>query len=556
MNAVASSGITAMLRSRSTVSAWVANTCWRRMPTRSIRRSTNASGRRSSKAAQAGRYRRRKYWARSRPSGVSCGPSSAADHGRGHVQLAPPRQLGQARDVHRVQPHRRARHHAHRGARVGRVGQQPQPGQQVAHLGALEVRGRAVQAEGQRPLLQRRAHHRAVAHGRAASARRSGRGRCRRRSARRRRPRWPAPGRARRRSARSARCRPRGSRRRRRSPGGRAGGGGDRPRAAQAARPGATVEASGKRARELGQRRAAGPVTRDLARLLAQQRQQGGLGEVGVLVVVGQHRGQAARHAAAHVRALVQQRERAQHQVAGVQRAARRPAAGRGRRTAGRTRARAAPRCGRRRRRARPRPAGRSACGGQLVRRDHLLLQPVDARHEPGQQRRRVAADLVLAQGQLLRAPPAAAPPARRAPPARSRGPARPRPPRRAAAPRRTSRRCARAARRRAGAPARRGASAWPGRPGAWPPAPAAGRRGAPCSASQASRCSRTVVRPEPDAPVTSSGPPGWVTAACWALVSPSAREGIGFRICPESQKAGPACCRSGLWPILRHPPR
>ena len=87
MNAVASSGITAMLRRRSTVSAWVANTCWRRMPTRSIRRSTNASGRRSSKAAQAGRYRRRKYWARSRPSGVSCGPSSAADTAEGMSTL-------------------------------------------------------------------------------------------------------------------------------------------------------------------------------------------------------------------------------------------------------------------------------------------------------------------------------------------------------------------------------------------------------------------------------------------------------------------------------------
>ena len=78
MKAVAISGSRATLRSRSTVSACVANTCWRRMPTRSISRMTKASGRRSSNAAAAGRYRRRKVCARSRPSGVSCGPSSAS----------------------------------------------------------------------------------------------------------------------------------------------------------------------------------------------------------------------------------------------------------------------------------------------------------------------------------------------------------------------------------------------------------------------------------------------------------------------------------------------
>jgi hypothetical protein len=78
MYAVASSDSFAMLRSRSTVSAWVANTCWRRSPIRSTSRSTNASGRRSSKAFDADRYRRRNTRARSRPSSESCGPSSAA----------------------------------------------------------------------------------------------------------------------------------------------------------------------------------------------------------------------------------------------------------------------------------------------------------------------------------------------------------------------------------------------------------------------------------------------------------------------------------------------
>ena len=76
-----------MLRSRSTVSACVANTCCRRRPMRSIRRSTKASGRRSSKAFDAERYSLRKTRARSRPSSESCGPSSAAATAEGMSSL-------------------------------------------------------------------------------------------------------------------------------------------------------------------------------------------------------------------------------------------------------------------------------------------------------------------------------------------------------------------------------------------------------------------------------------------------------------------------------------
>ncbi len=66
-------------------------------------------------------------------------------HGRGHVELAPARELGQPRDVHRVQADRRPRERAHGRTGVGRVGQQPHPRQHVAHLRALEVGRRAGQ---------------------------------------------------------------------------------------------------------------------------------------------------------------------------------------------------------------------------------------------------------------------------------------------------------------------------------------------------------------------------------------------------------------------------
>ena len=61
---------------------------------------------------------------------------------RDHVELAPARDLGHPREVDRPQLDRRPRQRAHDRARVAGVDQQPQPGQQVAHLGALEERRR------------------------------------------------------------------------------------------------------------------------------------------------------------------------------------------------------------------------------------------------------------------------------------------------------------------------------------------------------------------------------------------------------------------------------
>ena len=319
-------------------------------------------------------------------------------HRRRHVQLAPPRQLRQAGDVHRVQPDRRTDHHAHRGPRVRRVGQQPQPGQQVAHLGALEVGRGPVQAERQRPFLQRRAHHGAVPHRRGHQhgdplgigsggdqpGCPGGDGLCLR-----------ALGCA----APEAHAAPLaclhcliGAR-------GRLDGGHDRLRAAQAAPQGHRGRI-GERARELLQCRC-GAGHRDLAPLLTQQRQERPLREVGVLVVVHQHGGQPARHAAAHMRVLVQKRERAEHQVARVQCAAvgQQPlvvgvqpgelAVAQRRRTGGVVAVFGL--C-----------QGGVGPGGQLAGGDHLPLEVVDPRHERGQQRGGVAADLVPAQRQLL----------------------------------------------------------------------------------------------------------------------------------------------------------
>ena len=133
--------------------------------------------------------------------------------------------------------------------------------------------------------------------------------------------------------------------------------------------------------------------------LVDQQTQEHPLGEVGVVVLVHEHVLEAARDALAHVRALVEQLERAQDEVAEVERAAlgqqavvvgveagelelARRAGARG--------------VGLRRRH---RPLG---VGAVVLGRDHLVLQPVDARDEAGEQRRRVAADLVLAKREVV----------------------------------------------------------------------------------------------------------------------------------------------------------
>ena len=85
---------------------------------------------------------------------------------RDHVELAPARDLGHAREVDRPQLDRRPRQRPHDRAGVARVDQQPQPGQQVAHLGALEERRRPAQVVRHRALLERDRHGLALrAHG-------------------------------------------------------------------------------------------------------------------------------------------------------------------------------------------------------------------------------------------------------------------------------------------------------------------------------------------------------------------------------------------------------
>ena len=94
--------------------------------------------------------------------GRELGPLERPRDRRGHVELAPAGELSQARDVHRAQLDRRARERAHDRARVVRVRQQPQPGEHVAHLGALEVGGGPGGPERQRPLLERGGDHPAL----------------------------------------------------------------------------------------------------------------------------------------------------------------------------------------------------------------------------------------------------------------------------------------------------------------------------------------------------------------------------------------------------------
>ena len=92
---------------------------------------------------------------RSRASGGICGDSSAAPERRDHVELAAAGDLRHAREVDRAQLDRRAGERAHDGAGVAGVDQQPQPRQQVAHLGALEERRGARQPVRHGALLER-----------------------------------------------------------------------------------------------------------------------------------------------------------------------------------------------------------------------------------------------------------------------------------------------------------------------------------------------------------------------------------------------------------------
>ncbi len=58
-----------------------------------------------------------------------------------HVELAPPGDLDHAREIDLAQLDRRARQRAHDRRGVARIGQQPRPGDHVAHLRALHVHG-------------------------------------------------------------------------------------------------------------------------------------------------------------------------------------------------------------------------------------------------------------------------------------------------------------------------------------------------------------------------------------------------------------------------------
>ena len=134
--------------------------------------------------------------------------------------------------------------------------------------------------------------------------------------------------------------------------------------------------------------------------LVHQEAQQHPLGEVGVLVLVHQHVAVALSHALAHVRALVQEPERPHHEVAEVQRpallqkavvvgvdAGELHLAGRG---------------GTRGVAAGSGPLHQALGVAAVLLGGHeLVLQAVDPGHEAGQQRGRIAADLVTADGEV-----------------------------------------------------------------------------------------------------------------------------------------------------------
>ena len=84
-----------------------------------------------------------------------------------HVELAAAGDLGAAGDVDRAQLDRRAGERAHDGAGVAGVDEQPQPRQQVAHLGALEERRGAREPVRHRALLERDRHRLALVADRA-----------------------------------------------------------------------------------------------------------------------------------------------------------------------------------------------------------------------------------------------------------------------------------------------------------------------------------------------------------------------------------------------------
>ena len=100
---------------------------------------------------------------RSRASGGICGDSSAAPSAATMSSLRRRAIWVHAREVDRAQLDRRARERAHDGAGVAGVDEQPQPREQVAHLGALEERRGAGQPVRHGALLERDRHRLALA---------------------------------------------------------------------------------------------------------------------------------------------------------------------------------------------------------------------------------------------------------------------------------------------------------------------------------------------------------------------------------------------------------
>jgi hypothetical protein len=259
-------------------------------------------------------------------------------HERGdHVELAPARDLHAASEVDRAQLDRRARQRADHGARVRGVDEQAQPGQDVLDLGALEERRRARQPVRHGALLERERDGLALVAHRAHEDRDLlrrhpgpdqapdvGRDRLRLRALVRRPPEAHRPARRR----LEALVDPLGHRR-----DDRPGGGDHALRAAQR-----LLEAHRAQPRQLGRdvlevlRRCrarapdrlvvvAGRRQRRPAALAAEQEHEAQRGMLEILGVVEQQVPVARGHARANVRAVAEQGDRVQHEVAEVERA-------------------------------------------------------------------------------------------------------------------------------------------------------------------------------------------------------------------------------------------
>ena len=135
--------------------------------------------------------------------GLELGAVEGRLAGGDHVLLAPPRDRRQPRQVAGAQLDRRPRQRPRHRRRVAGVGERPQPGDRVAHLGPLEEGGGAGEVEGDAALLHRRRDRAALARPGRRRARRSPPGRRRRRAGARPRGRPPGIGRARWSSSRS-----------------------------------------------------------------------------------------------------------------------------------------------------------------------------------------------------------------------------------------------------------------------------------------------------------------------------------------------------------------